>query len=44
MATTYSGALVRTTHVSGMFTDLGIGFDLLPEERKRGTPKCFIKV
>nr|WP_283254661.1 YoaK family protein [Luteimonas galliterrae] len=25
MATTYSGALVRTTHVSGMFTDLGIG-------------------
>ena len=25
MATTYSGAVVRTTHVSGMFTDLGIG-------------------
>lgn len=25
MATTYSGALVRTTHLSGMFTDLGIG-------------------
>lgn len=24
MATTYSGALVRTTHLSGMFTDLGI--------------------
>lgn len=24
MATTYSGAIVRTTHVSGMFTDLGI--------------------
>ena len=24
MATTYSGAVVRTTHVSGMFTDLGI--------------------
>lgn len=24
MATTYSGALVRTSHVSGMFTDLGI--------------------
>ncbi|RYD34296.1 MAG: DUF1275 domain-containing protein [Verrucomicrobiaceae bacterium] len=24
MATTYSGTVVRTTHVSGMFTDLGI--------------------
>lgn len=24
MATTYSGAVVRTTHLSGMFTDLGI--------------------
>ncbi|WP_454260564.1 YoaK family protein [Pseudoxanthomonas mexicana] len=25
MVTTYSGAQVRTTHLSGMFTDLGIG-------------------
>lgn len=25
MITTYSGALVRTTHLTGMFTDLGIG-------------------
>ncbi|MGC3990605.1 MAG: YoaK family protein [Chthoniobacteraceae bacterium] len=24
MATTYSGTVIRTTHVSGMFTDLGI--------------------
>jgi uncharacterized membrane protein YoaK (UPF0700 family) len=24
MATTYSGAIVRTTHVTGIFTDLGI--------------------
>ena len=24
MATTYSGAVIRTTHLSGMFTDLGI--------------------
>lgn len=24
MATTYSGTVVRTTHISGMFTDLGI--------------------
>ncbi len=26
MVTTYSGAVVRTTHLTGMFTDLGIGF------------------
>ncbi|MCL7713945.1 YoaK family protein [Stenotrophomonas mori] len=25
MVTTFSGAVVRTTHLSGMFTDLGIG-------------------
>ncbi|MGE8211989.1 MULTISPECIES: YoaK family protein [unclassified Stenotrophomonas] len=25
LATTFSGAVVRTTHLSGMFTDLGIG-------------------
>lgn len=25
MVTTYSGAIVRTTHLTGMFTDLGIG-------------------
>lgn len=25
MATTFSGAAIRTTHLSGMFTDLGIG-------------------
>ena len=25
MATTYSGAVIRTRHLSGMFTDLGIG-------------------
>ena len=25
MATTYSGAAIRTSHLSGMFTDLGIG-------------------
>lgn len=24
MMSTYSGAVIRTTHVSGMFTDLGI--------------------
>jgi uncharacterized membrane protein YoaK (UPF0700 family) len=26
MATTYSGAIIRTTHVTGIFTDLGIMF------------------
>lgn len=25
MATTFSGAIIRTTHLTGMFTDLGIG-------------------
>jgi uncharacterized membrane protein YoaK (UPF0700 family) len=39
MATTYSGAIVRTSHVSGMFTDLGItlGHALrgLPVARRR---------
>lgn len=39
MASTYSGAVVRTTHVSGMFTDLGIflGHALrgLPVDRRR---------
>lgn len=34
MATTYSGALVRTTHLSGMFTDLGLGLG----HRLRGRP------
>src|SRR5882757_82306 len=39
IASTYSGTVVRTTHVSGMFTDLGIfiGHALrgLPVDRKR---------
>ncbi len=39
MATTYSGALIRTSHVSGMFTDLGItiGHAMrgLPVDRRR---------
>ncbi len=29
MATTYSGSLLRTTHLTGMFTDLGIGLGQL---------------
>jgi uncharacterized membrane protein YoaK (UPF0700 family) len=39
MVSTYSGAIVRTTHLSGMFTDLGIflGHSMrgLPVERRR---------
>src|SRR3546814_9264229 len=34
MATTYSGAIARTTHLSGMFTDLGI----MPGHALRGMP------
>lgn len=34
MASTYSGAVVRTTHVSGLWTDLGIAIG----QRLRGTP------
>lgn len=41
MATTYSGAVVRTTHLSGMFTDLGIGIGHalrgMPLQRRRLT-------
>ncbi|KWV12449.1 YoaK family protein [Xanthomonas translucens] len=39
MTTTYSGAVVRTTHLTGMFTDLGIGLGQalrgLPLPRRR---------
>lgn len=39
MATTYSGAIIRTSHVSGMFTDLGIALGHairgLPVDRRR---------
>lgn len=37
MATTYSGAVLRTTHLTGMFTDLGIGLGHL----LRGLPLPF---
>ncbi len=47
MVSTYSGAVVRTTHVSGMFTDLGIflGHTLrgLPVDRRRGR-LCFLVI
>jgi uncharacterized membrane protein YoaK (UPF0700 family) len=34
MTSTYSGAVIRTTHVSGLFTDLGVALGL----RLRGQP------
>lgn len=40
MTTTYSGAVVRTTHVSGLFTDLGISLGL----RFRGQPADIRKI
>ena len=47
MVSTYSGAVVRTTHVSGMFTDLGIflGHSLrgLPVDRRR-LRLCFLVI
>lgn len=47
MATTYSGTVVRTTHISGMFTDLGIflGHRLrgLPVDAKR-VRMCFLVI
>ena len=47
MVSTYSGTVVRTTHVSGMFTDLGIslGHALrgLPVDRKR-LNMCFLVI
>jgi len=47
MATTYSGTVVRTTHISGMFTDLGIflGHRLrgLPVDAKR-IKMCFLVI
>lgn len=47
MVSTYSGAVVRTTHISGMFTDLGIflGHTLrgLPVDRRR-LRLCFLVI
>ncbi len=47
MATTFSGTVVRTTHVSGMFTDLGIslghGLRGLPVDAKR-VRLCFLVI
>ena len=39
MATTYSGAIIRTTHVTGIFTDLGIMLGELFKGKKLDTRK-----
>lgn len=47
MASTYSGTVVRSSHVSGMFTDLGISFGHalrgLPVDRRR-VSLCFVVI
>ncbi|HWA10706.1 MAG TPA: YoaK family protein [Opitutaceae bacterium] len=40
MASTYSGAVLRTTHLSGMFTDCGAAFGHL----LRGAPVAWIRI
>ena len=46
LATTYSGAVVRTTHVTGLFTDLGIMFGAVlrgePLDIRKTTLFCLI--
>lgn len=44
LATTYSGAIIRTTHVTGIFTDLGIMFGsiLRGQELDRRKAKLFL--
>ncbi|CAH0524323.1 YoaK family protein [Vibrio hippocampi] len=46
LATTYSGAVVRTTHVTGLFTDLGImvGSILRGEKLDRRKSKLFLLI
>lgn len=40
LATTYSGAIVRTTHVTGIFTDLGIMLGALLRKERLDTRKA----
>ena len=42
MTSTYSGAIVRTTHVSGLFTDLGISLGLWFRGHKTDTRKIIL--
>lgn len=42
MTTTYSGAVVRTTHVSGLFTDLGVALGLRCRGQKSDSRKIML--
>jgi uncharacterized membrane protein YoaK (UPF0700 family) len=42
MTTTYSGAVVRTTHVSGLFTDLGVALGLRFRGHKTDSRKIIL--
>lgn len=42
MTTTYSGAVVRTTHVSGLFTDLGVALGLRCRGQKSDSRKIVL--
>lgn len=42
MTSTYSGAIVRTTHVSGLFTDLGVAMGLRLRGQKTDTRKIIL--
>ena len=42
MTSTYSGAIVRTTHVSGLFTDLGVAIGLRFRGQKTDARKVFL--
>ena len=44
MATTYSGAVVRTTHLSGMFTDLGIGLGNVVRGMKSNSRRVMLSI
>ena len=46
LATTYSGAIIRTTHVTGIFTDLGImlGEFVRGDELDKRKAKLFLTI
>lgn len=44
MTSTYSGAVVRTTHVSGLFTDLGVALGLRCRGQKADSRKILLYV
>jgi uncharacterized membrane protein YoaK (UPF0700 family) len=44
MASTFSGSVVRTTHVSGMFTDLGIGLGNVVRGMKSNSRRVMLSI